>query len=116
MLKTYIKLSEPIKAYTELEIGVDYEKESFNLFNGQKNKQGIYVYLKPVKREKGVISCTLLGNSIKEKGFKVFITPLSRKSQKKIEKVFNSISDEKIELIEKYYSSGEFWKIIELLA
>lgn len=116
MNSIFVKLKNPIGKYNELEIKVGYEKGGVNCFSGKTNTQGIHVYLKPVKRENGLVSTTLLGGSIAERGFKVLMAPLSRKSQKRIERIYNMINDDKIiSSIRDNYDSGNFIGIVTLL-
>ena len=74
----------------ELKVSVRYDKGGINYFTYKNEKRGVYVHFKPVHRESGIESCTLLG-SHKESGFKVFVKELGRKSQKQLDDVAQRI-------------------------
>lgn len=79
-----------------MEISVDYELGGYNYFTGESNPRGIYAYVKPVEKN-GKFRSSILMGGLNKSGFKIFLEPLTRKSQKKIdaqaEKVFNAIKN-----------------------
>ena len=116
MTEIYSKLPKVIdRDLDELRISVDYEKGGYSYFSGEMNRRGIYVYIKPIHRAKGMISTRLLSDTYSN-GYKVFIKELSRKSQKQIDEVFNKINNvDFIQEITLLYSNKLNNELIEKL-
>ncbi len=113
--EVFVKFQNPIKNLNELKVSVDYQKGGMNYFNGNMEQSGIYVYLTPTERTKYGFRTIISGNK-KEMGFKIFIRPLSRKSQKAITEVFNKINQkELIENVTKYFEQERYADIVRLI-
>lgn len=117
MINNYINLRTIIgKEYNELQVSVSYQKPQINYFNGNSEKGGIYVYIKPVKRTMGIISCTMLSTSMLENGFKIHAFEMGRNNKKKVEKFSEFITNEILEQIREKYESQKFTQIAELIS
>lgn len=111
----YSKFSSPIGTLNELKVSVDYQKGGMNYFNGDMEMGGIYVYLTPTERTKYGFRTIISGNT-KEMGFKIFVRPLGRKSQKAITEVFNKINQkELIENVTKLFEQERYADIVRLI-
>lgn len=117
MTENYISLKNPIgrENYNELRVSVSYQKPQINYFNGRNEGGGIYVYIKPIKRTHGIISCTMLSTSTLENGFKIRAVEMSRNNKKKVEHFGDLITDKVLETIREYYEAQTFSKIAELI-
>lgn len=91
----------------ELRVSVRYDK-SANIA-----KRGLYVHFKPVHRQGGIESCTILSCNAKEDGFKMFVRQLGRASEKQTADVCNRIEPIVGEIAKKY--DAEDWKGIVAL-
>lgn len=114
-LEVFVKFQNPIKNLNELRVSVDYQKGGMNYFNGNMEQGGIYVYLTPTERTKYGFRTIISGNK-KEMGFKIFIRPLGRKSQKAIEEVFNKINqNELLEKVTNYFEQELYSDIVRII-
>lgn len=112
----YVTLQKPIKEYNELNISFGYKKDGYNYFTGDKEDGGAYVYIKPIKRTNGITSCTILGRSAYECGFKVFALSMARNNTKKIQKFADSFTPEVLEEIREQYEQQNFKAIRTLIS
>lgn len=112
----YVTLQKPIKEYNELNISFGYQKGGYNYFTGDKEDGGAYVYIKPIKRTNGITSCTILGRSAYECGFKVFALSMARNNTKKIQKFADSFTPEVLEEIREQYEQQNFKAIRTLIS
>ena len=117
MFDKYVTLQKTIgnNNYNELKISFDYQKTRINYFNGREEIGGLYVYLKPIKRVNGIVSCTLASTNISENGFKVNAISMTRKNTKKIEKFSLLFTDENLEKIRNLYENKKFIEITNLI-
>ena len=102
----FVKLQNSIKranssSLDELRVSIDYCKGGHNYAYGNYEEGGIKVFFTPIHRERLSYSTSILG-SIIECGFKIHALDTNRKSQKKIDKVADTIKP----LLEKF---GEIW-------
>ena len=114
----YVALKTPIEragseALNELRITVDYQKAGYNYFSGNFSVGGVFVYLTPVRRGNGFVSCTMLGKQ-HESGYKVLMKPLNRKSQKQINLVAEKVLPY-AQQIADLYSYGKHNEVYNLL-
>lgn len=100
-------------ALNELEISVDYDKGGWNCFNGNIDKRGVYVYLKPLHRSGGVTQSVMLGSRV-ESGFKVFVKELGRMSQKQVDNIASKVFAMGKEIAE-HYDNRDFAKIASMI-
>lgn len=115
-MENYVSLNRIIgKNYNELNISVDYQKSQTNYLNGQMEWGGIYVYIKPIKRAHGVFSCTMLGGSVLEDGFKVKAVDMSRNNRRKVERFNALFTQEVLENIRDNYERENFTEIVQLI-
>lgn len=112
-----INLVTPIgkNKYNVLEVSADYQKEQTNYFNGEHERGGLYVYIKPIKCERGVTSCTMLSASTLENGFKVFCHGMNRNNRKKIMRFGELITDNALESIRENYEKQAFNTVREII-
>lgn len=111
----FSRLSTPIKELNELKISVDYQKGGMNYFNGEMENGGVYVYITPIARTKYGFR-TIISGDRKEMGFKIFVRPLNRKSQKAITDVYNKINkNELIENVTKYFEQERYADVVRLI-
>lgn len=117
MFEKYAKLKNAISSnnYNELSISFDYQKERINYVNGSFEKSGLYVYIKPIKRTNGIVSCTFLSASQRENGFKIKVLEMSRNNRKKIEKYSQLFTDEHLSTIGNLYDKNKFSDIVTLV-
>ena len=115
MITKYVKLVNMIGKYNELEISIDYQKAQTNLFNGNFESGGLYVYIKPIKREREVVSCTLLGSSTLVNGFKVKAIEMSRNNRKKVLRFGDTFTPDILETIREHYETQNFSKIVSII-
>lgn len=116
MTENYISLKQIIgKGYNELKVSVSYQKPQINYFNGDSEKGGIYVYIKPIKRTCGIVSCTMLSASTLENGFKVRAFEMSRNNRKKVERFGELFTSDVLEQIRENYESQKFHKVAEII-
>lgn len=117
MVEKFILLKQSIgtNKLNELKISIDYQKERINPWNGDRECGGCYVYLKPIKRKNGIVSCTMISASTLENGFKICVFPMARKSSKKIEKIGNLITDKVLEDIRENYEAQNFQNVINIV-
>lgn len=121
LVEKRINLVTPIGKYkyNVLEVSADYQKEQTNYFNGNYERGGLYVYIKPIKCERGITSCTMLSASALESGFKVFCHEMNRNNRKKIMRFGDLITENVLESIRENYEKQEFYavkKIIEKIS
>lgn len=116
MTENYIKLNQIIgREYNELQVSVSYQKPQINYFNGDNEKGGLYVYIKPIKRTRGIISCTMLSASTIENGFKVRAFEMSRNNRKKVERFGDLLTIDVLETIRENYEKYNFQKVVEII-
>lgn len=116
MTENYISLKQIIgKEYNELKVSVSYQKPQINYFNGGSEKGGMYVYITPVKRARGFVSCTILSASTLENGFKVRAFEMSRNNRKKVERFGELFTSDVLEQIRENYESQKFHKVAEII-
>lgn len=117
MVEKFIILKQSIgrNKLNELKVSIGYQKENINPWNGDRECGGCYVYLKPIKRNNGIISCTMLSASTLENGFKICIFPMARKSTKKLEKIGDLITVNVLEKIRESYEAQDFQNVINIL-
>lgn len=116
MTENYISLKQIIgKEYNELKVSVSYQKPQINYFNGDSEKGGMYVYIKPIKRACGIVSCTMLSASTLENGFKVRAFEMSRNNRKKVERFGELFTSDVLEQIRENYESQKFHKVAEII-
>lgn len=116
MTENYISLKQIIgKEYNELKVSVSYQKPQINYFNGGSEKGGMYVYITPVKRVRGFVSCTILSASTLENGFKVRAFEMSRNNRKKVERFGELFTSDVLEQIRENYESQKFHKVAEII-
>lgn len=116
MTENYISLKQIIgKEYNELKVSVSYQKPQINYFNGDSEKGGMYVYIKPVKRARGFVSCTMLSASTLENGFKVIAFEMSRNNRKKVERFGELFTSDVLEKIRKNYEAQKFMEIASII-
>ncbi len=77
--------------YNALELSVNYQKGGYNWATGDKEDGGIYVYLQPMSVTENSTSYMLFDDS----AYKIQVQELSRKNQKKINKVFLKVQEYK---------------------
>jgi len=114
----YVKLSKPIvrnglDTLDELRIRVEYQKGGWNIFTGDSENGGVYVYLTPVHRENGFVSQTIDGNT-HNSGYKILVKELGRKSQKQIDLAVERIMPF-AETIGGIYGEGKHLQVYELI-
>lgn len=85
----YIQIEKTagLERFNALKMTVDYELGGYNYFSGQRNRRGVYFYLKPVTRGNGMEQSIMLGGD-HESGFKICLEELPRKNAKKMEAWF----------------------------
>ena len=117
MFERYTKLKNAISSnnYNELSISFDYQKERINYVNGSFEKSGLYVYIKPIKRTNGIVSCTFLSASQRQNGFKIKVLEMNRNNRKKIEKYSQLFTDEHLSTIGNLYDNNKFSDIVTLV-
>lgn len=116
MTENYISLKQIIgKEYNELKVSVSYQKPQINYFNGDSEKGGMYVYIQPIKRACGIVSCTMLSASTLENGFKVRAFEMSRNNRKKVERFGELFTSDVLEQIRENYESQKFHKVVEII-
>lgn len=119
MEKIYAALKTPInragrEALDELKISVDYQKGGVSYFSGNYSESGVYVYITPVHRSGGIISCTMLGQQ-HECGYKILMKPLNRKSQKQIDLMAEKVVPYAQQIADLYsdYKHNEVYNLIQ---
>lgn len=116
MTENYISLKQIIgKEYNELKVSVAYQKPQINYFNGDSEKGGLYVYIKPIKRTCGIVSCTMLSASTLENGFKVRAFEMSRNNRKKVEKFGEFLTNNVLEKIRENYEAQKFMEVASII-
>lgn len=116
MIENYISLKQIIgKEYNELKVSVSYQKPQINYFNGDNEKGGLYVYIKPIKRTCGMFSFTMLSASTLENGFKVRAFEMSRNNRKKVERFGELFTSDVLEQIRENYEAQNFHKVAEII-
>ena len=117
MIEKFVSFSTKIgkTEYNELCVSFGYQKPQINYFNGNHESGGVHVYLKPVKRTNGIVSCTMLSASTLENGFKVNAIPLQRKSTKKINLLADCFTEQILERIAENYEKQNFQKVIDII-
>jgi len=116
----YVKLKKPIirnnkglDDLDELRIRVEYQKGGWNIFTGDSENGGVYVYVTPVHRGNCFVSTTIDGN-IHNMGYKILLKELGRKSQKQID-----IATERImpfaEVIADNYGEGNHKQVYNII-
>lgn len=116
MTENYISLKQIIgKEYNELKVSVSYQKPQINYFNGDNEKGGMYVYIKPIKRTCGIVSCTMLSASTLENGFKVRAFEMSRNNRKKVERFGELFTSDVLEQIRENYETQNFHKVAAII-
>ena len=117
MTEIYVKLKRGInvtdQVLDELKIDVDYQKGGINYFNGNIEKRGIYIVVKPCRRHHGIVSTMICGNR-HANGYKVLIRELGRKSQKQIDFVADKVMPF-AEKIADLYSEEKHNEIYDLI-
>jgi len=117
--KKYVQFTTPIKTgyFTNelnmLRIEVSYDKGGYNFYGGSIDGRGVYCILTPVHKEEIYESSIIDGNR-HNTGYKVFLKPLSRKSQKQIDLCAEKImplSDKIVAL----YEEGKHEEIVLML-
>lgn len=128
MEREYLKPIPPMKTDSredsvldKLSVTVDYEKGGWSCFTGDLNDRGIYVYVKPTQLINHVYNGktfvtrkTVISGNRKLSGFKVFIKPLTRKSEKQLDIIYNKVGQVIDEVVAAYVNE-DFTKVAELL-
>lgn len=117
MIEKFIPLKRNIgtNGYNELNISIGYQKPQINYFTGDNESGGIYVYIKPVKRARGIVSCTMLSASRLENGFKVKAIEMNRNNRKKVERFSETITDDIAANIRTNYEAQMFDNVVNII-
>lgn len=102
----FVKLQKPIErtnssSLDELKVSVEHCKGCYNYAYVNYQEGGVKIFFTPIHRDRLSYSTTMLGDVV-ESGFKIHALDAKRKSQKKIDKVANTIEP----LVGKF---GEIW-------
>lgn len=99
-VRTYHEMSKVVNGNNSVEISVSYRKGGINMWNGNMERQGIEVYVNPVKREtrNGIVSTSFMMFS--GSGFRVLVQELPRFNQKKLDKAVETLEPIKGQIVE----------------
>lgn len=128
MEREYLKPIPPMKTDSRedslldnLSVRVDYEKGGWSCFTGDLNDRGIYVYVQPTclmyhsyNGKTFVTRKTVISGNKKLSGFKVFIKPLTRKSEKQLDIIYNKVGEVIDEVVAAYVNEN-YTKVAQLL-
>lgn len=126
MNREYLKPIPPIKANVnsvldKLSVEVDYEKGGWNCFTGDINERGIYVHVTPTRIEEHEFNgktyysrVTTITGDMSVSGFKVFIKPLNRRSDKQLDIIYNKVG-EIIDNVVNEFVNGNYQKVAQML-
>lgn len=128
MEREYLKPIPPMKTdvredsvLDKLSVEIGYEKGGWSCFTGDLNDRGIYVYVRPTRIEEHefngktfVTRKTVISGNKKLNGFKVLIKPLTRKSEKQLDIIYNKVGKVIDEVVTAYVNE-DYAKVAQLL-
>lgn len=104
---------KPINDLNELKLEVKYNIGGWNVGTGDIDKNGIYVYVNPVKRDQYGIGSRFSQNK-KETGFKILVKPIGRKSKKSMLAIAEKLKPVTKKIAE-LYNEEKYKEIAEIL-
>lgn len=109
-METTIRIEQQSNGNNAVQVILDYDKGGWNYFNGNLDKRGYYLIVRPVKiSDRG--DCSTISFGIFD-GRRFFIEETKRKSQKRMDNIYANINSEEIA---KWYLAGELNKINDSL-